>query len=581
MKTEMEVKIIEGIPASPGIAIGIALKYEKLKPKVTKKEIKEHEVDAEIDRFLRAIEKSKSELHKIFTLAVEKLGSEGAQIFEAQLLMLDDKMIIDRIIERIKVEKVNAEFVVNDEVEKYIKFMQSSGDDYLKERAHDLEDLKNRVIRNIQQEKWLSRFDTSRIVVAENLTPADALLFSRNQVLGYATDLGGITSHTAILARALKIPAVVGLREATKFIKTGDTVILDGYKGIIIINPNQSLIDEYQEKLTRISEFEKKLEQLRFLPAETIDGKKFTLLANIELPDEVDEAIQKGAEGIGLFRTEYIISNGVIPDEDEQFEEYIKIAEKIYPGKVVIRTFDIGGDKIFRDYRREDNPFLGWRGIRVGLDKPDILLSQLRAILRASVKGNVMVMFPMVASLEEVREVKKMLELAKSQLRERGVKFDENIKLGIMIEVPSAALMAKEIAKEVDFFSIGTNDLIQYTLAVDRGNETVAKIYQEFHPAVLRLIQFVVESAHRARIPVSMCGEMASDPYATILLVGFGLDEFSVAPDSIPRIKQVIRSIKYRDARRISKRALVFKTQGEIKAFISKELKGIIPEFDF
>ncbi|MCS7229204.1 MAG: phosphoenolpyruvate--protein phosphotransferase [Candidatus Kryptonium sp.] len=577
----MASKIIEGIPASPGIAIGIALKYEKLKPKVVKRDIKENEVDVEIERFLKAIEKSKSELHKILTLALEKIGSEGADIFEAQLLMLDDKMIIDKIIERIRAEKFNAEFIVNDEVEKYIKFMQESGDEYLKERANDLEDLKNRVIRNIQQEKWLSRFDTSRIVVAENLTPADTLLFSRNQVLGYATDLGGTTSHTAILARALRIPAVVGLKEATKFIKTGDTVILDGYKGVLIINPEQHLIDEYREKMKRISELEKQLEHFKSLPAETIDGKRFTMLANIEFPDEVEEAIERGAEGIGLFRTEYIISNGAIPDEDEQFEEYMKIAEKIYPHKVVIRTFDIGGDKIFRDYHKEDNPFLGWRGIRVGLDKPDILLPQLRAILRASVKGNVMIMFPMVASVEEVRQIKKMVEIAKSQLREKNIKFDEHIKLGVMIEIPSAALMAKELAKEVDFFSIGTNDLIQYTLAVDRGNETVAKIYQEFHPAVLRLIQFVIESAHRAKIPVAMCGEMAGDPHATILLVGFGLDELSVVPDSIPRIKQVIRAIKYKDARRISKRALIFKTQEEVKNYLAKELKGIIPEFEF
>lgn len=580
MKIKMEGKILEGIPASPGIAIGTVLKYEKLKPKVVKREIGEKEVDSEIERFLRAIEKSKSELHKIFTLALEKLGSDNARIFEAQILMLDDKMVIDKIIERIKIEKVNAEFIVSDEIEKYIKFMQISGDDYLKERAHDLEDLKNRVIRNIQQEKWLSRFDSSKIIVAENLTPADTLLLSRNQVLGYATDYGGITSHTAILARALKIPAVVGLKEATKFIKTGDTVILDGYKGILIVNPGQALIDEYTEKLKRMSEIEKKFEQYKFLPAETIDGRKFTLLANIEFPDEVEEAIEKGAEGIGLFRTEYIISNGVIPDEDEQFEEYLKVAERIYPHKVVLRTFDVGGDKIFKDYHKESNPFLGWRGIRVGLDKPDILLSQLRAILRASIKGNVMVMFPMIVSVEEVREVKRMMEIAKSQLRERGIKFDENIKLGIMIEVPAAALMAKELAKEVDFFSIGTNDLIQYTLAVDRGNETVARIYQEFHPAVLRLIQFVIDSAHRAKIPVAMCGEMAADPYATILLVGFGLDELSVVPDSIPKIKRIIRAMKYKDARRISKRALVFKTQEEIKDYISKELSKIIPEFE-
>ncbi|CUT03199.1 phosphoenolpyruvate--protein phosphotransferase [Candidatus Chrysopegis kryptomonas] len=431
-------KIIEGIPASPGIAIGTALKYEKLKPKITKKEIKEEEVEVEIERFLRAIEKSKSELSKILKLAIERIGSEGAQIFEAQLLMLDDKTMIDKIIERIKTEKFNAESIVNDEVEKYVKFMQSSGDEYLKERANDLEDLKNRVIRNIQQEKWLSRFDTSRIVVAENLTPADTILFSRNQVLGYITDLGGYTSHTAILARALKIPAVVGLKEATKFIKTGDTVILDGYRGIVIVNPDQSLIEQYQEKMKRIAELERKLEQLKQLPAETMDGKKFTLLANIEFPDEVDEAIENGAEGIGLFRTEYIINNSIIPDEDEQFEEYLRVAEKIYPGKVVIRTFDIGGDKIFKDYHKEDNPFLGWRGIRIGLDRPDILLTQLRAILRASIKGNVMIMFPMVTTIDEVREIKKYVEIAKSQLREKNVKFDESIKIGVMIEVPSS-----------------------------------------------------------------------------------------------------------------------------------------------
>jgi phosphotransferase system enzyme I (PtsI) len=573
-------KVIEGIPASPGIAIGIALKYEKLKPKVVKKELKEEEVSGEIERFLMAIERSKSELRKILTLAVEKLGSKGAEIFEAQILMLDDKTIINKIIERIKEEKLNAEFIIQDEIEKYIKFMQDSGDDYLKERAHDLEDLKNRVIRNIQQQKWLSRFDTSRIVVAENLTPADTILFSRNQVLGYATDLGGMTSHTAILARALKIPAVVGLKEATKSIKTGDLVILDGYKGILIINPEQDVVEEYQNKIKRIAEFERKLEDFKFVPAVTIDGKKITILANIEFPEEVNEALESGAEGVGLFRTEYIISNGTIPEEDEQFEEYLKVAEKVYPYKVVIRTFDVGGDKIFRDYHREENPFLGWRGIRIGLDKPEILLSQLRAILRASVKKNVWVMFPMVSSIDEVREAKKYIDMAKAQLKEKNIPFDENIKVGVMIETPSSALMAKEIAREVDFFSIGTNDLVQYTLAVDRGNETVAKIFQEFHPAVLRLIQFVVESAQRAKIPVSVCGEMAADPFATVLLVGFGLDELSVAPKMIPEIKRIIKTIKFKDAKRISKRALVFKTQDEVKNFLMKELKGIIPEIE-
>jgi phosphotransferase system enzyme I (PtsI) len=573
-------KVIEGIPASPGIAIGIALKYEKLKPKVVKKELKEEEVSGEIERFLMAIERSKSELRKILTLAVEKLGSKGAEIFEAQILMLDDKTIINKIIERIKGEKLNAEFIIQDEIEKYIKFMQDSGDDYLKERAHDLEDLKNRVIRNIQQQKWLSRFDTSRIVVAENLTPADTILFSRNQVLGYATDLGGMTSHTAILARALKIPAVVGLKEATKSIKTGDLVILDGYKGILIINPEQDVVDEYQNKIKRIAEFERKLEDFKFVPAVTIDGRKITILANIEFPEEVNEALESGAEGVGLFRTEYIISNGTIPEEDEQFEEYLKVAEKVYPYKVVIRTFDVGGDKIFRDYHREENPFLGWRGIRIGLDKPEILLSQLRAILRASVKKNVWVMFPMVSSIDEVREAKKYIDMAKAQLKEKNIPFDENIKVGVMIETPSSALMAKEIAREVDFFSIGTNDLVQYTLAVDRGNETVAKIFQEFHPAVLRLIQFVVESAQRAKIPVSVCGEMAADPFATVLLVGFGLNELSVAPKMIPEIKRIIKTIKFKDAKRISKRALVFKTQDEVKNFLMKELKGIIPEIE-
>jgi phosphotransferase system enzyme I (PtsI) len=573
-------KVIEGIPASPGIAIGIALKYEKLKPKVVKKELKEEEVSGEIERFLMAIERSKSELRKILTLAVEKLGSKGAEIFEAQILMLDDKTIINKIIERIKEEKLNAEFIIQDEIEKYIKFMQDSGDDYLKERAHDLEDLKNRVIRNIQQQKWLSRFDTSRIVVAENLTPADTILFSRNQVLGYATDLGGMTSHTAILARALKIPAVVGLKEATKSIKTGDLVILDGYKGILIINPEQDVVDEYQNKIKRIAEFERKLEDFKFVPAVTIDGRKITILANIEFPEEVNEALESGAEGVGLFRTEYIISNGTIPEEDEQFEEYLKVAEKVYPYKVVIRTFDVGGDKIFRDYHREENPFLGWRGIRIGLDKPEILLSQLRAILRASVKKNVWVMFPMVSSIDEVREAKKYIDMAKAQLKGKNIPFDENIKVGVMIETPSSALMAKEIAREVDFFSIGTNDLVQYTLAVDRGNETVAKIFQEFHPAVLRLIQFVVESAQRAKIPVSVCGEMAADPFATVLLVGFGLDELSVAPKMIPEIKRIIKTIKFKDAKRISKRALVFKTQDEVKNFLMKELKGIIPEIE-
>jgi phosphotransferase system enzyme I (PtsI) len=578
---EVKEIILKGIPASPGVAIGTALHYIKLKPKISRRKISDKDVESEINRFLHAIERSKRELHKIFNIASEKLGQKGAEIFEAQILMLNDETIIQKIINRVREERVNVEFIINDEIEKYRKLMLDSGDEYLKERANDLEDLKNRVIRNIQREKLLSRFDDVRIVVAENLTAADTVLFSRNQVLGYATDLGGATSHTAILSRALKIPAVVGLREATKFINNGDTVILDGYNGILIINPSDETVREYELKKQKYAKLHEKLSKIINLPSRTLDGHKVSLMANIEFAEEVESAISNGAEGIGLFRTEqYILTEGVVPGEDEQYEEYMSVVEKIYPNRIVIRTFDVGGDKIFREVHREENPFLGWRGIRIGIDRPEIFLEQMRAILRASVKGNVWVMFPMISSVDEVRRVKKLVETAKSQLREEKILFDENIKLGIMIEVPSAAMMAKELAREVDFFSIGTNDLIQYMLAVDRGNERVANIYEEFHPSVLRLIKYVVDSAHRAKIPVAMCGEMAADPLATTVLVGLGLDELSVTPEMIPEIKQIIRSIKYKFAKRISRRALIFSTSEQVREFLKKELKDILSEFE-
>lgn len=571
--------VIKGIAASPGIAVGLAYLYAKHLPHVQLKEIRHAEVDAEIARLRAAIERADKELTKILAFAEQKLGPNSARIFEAQILILKDRILMDAIEKRIREELRNAEYIVFDEIGKYKRLMLAAPDEYMHERAHDVDDVMNRIIRNIQDQKLFSRLEGESIIVSESLAPADTVIFSRNQVLAYVTDFGGVTSHAALLSRSLKIPAVVGLQTATRHIQTGNLLAVDGYGGTVVVHPSTETLENLRHKAERFRKFEQQLADLTELPAETLDHRRIELSANIEFADEIEFVRVQGSAGIGLYRTEgQLIGRDTYPTEDEQFREYKAIADAVYPHTVIFRTFDVGGDKVAPGAYREENPFLGWRGIRVSLDKPGPFLTQLRAILRASTRRNVCVMFPMVASLKEVRRAREFLEQAKEELKSRGVPFDERIKVGIMIEVPAVALLADELAAEVDFFSIGTNDLVQYLLAVDRGNNAVAPLYQELHPAVIRTIKMVADAAHRHNIWVGMCGEMAANPLATVLLIGLGLDELSVNPFVLPEIKKVIRSIRHKDARKIAEKILTMATEDEIREHLASIVKKAVPD---
>ncbi len=571
--------ILKGIAAAPGIAIGPAYVYSKHIPKVLAKAIAPEDLDAEIQRLRSANQRSEKELMKILAFAEHKLGSESAKIFEAQIMILNDSILMGAIEGRIRKELRNAEFIVFDEISKYKRLMMAAPDEYMHERAHDVDDVMNRIIRNIQDQKLFSKLEGEAIIVSEKLTPADTVIFSRNQVLAYATDLGGVTSHAALLSRSLKIPAVVGLHAATKQIRTGDLIAVDGYAGNIAVRPTEETLRGLRFKAERFKEFEEQLEGLAGLPAETLDHKRVELASNLEFVEEIDFAMRQGSAGVGLYRTESeLLAQSRYPSEDEQFGIYDEVAQRLFPHNVIFRTFDVGGDKLTPEMYQEDNPFLGWRGIRVCLDREDIFLTQLRALLRASTRRNVLIMFPMVSTLLEVRKAKQLLTQAKQDLVKNGRRFDQTMKIGVMIEVPSAAILADEIAAEVDFLSIGTNDLIQYLLAVDRGNSLVAPMFQPFNPAVLRTIKMIADAAHKHNIWVGMCGEMAGDPLATILLLGLGLDELSVVPTVLPEIKKIVRSIKHKDARKLAEKVLSLSSEREIAEYLTSVLKEKLPD---
>jgi phosphotransferase system enzyme I (PtsI) len=575
----MDEIIIKGIAAAPGIATGPAYLYTKQIPRVERKPIAPDDVNAELERLNAANARSEKELRKVLAFAEQKLGSQSATIFEAQIMILTDAILMGSIQKRIASELLNAEFIVADEINKYRQMMLAAPDEYMHERAHDVDDVMNRIIRNIQDQKLFSKLEGASVIVSETLAPADTVIFSRNQILGYATDLGGVTSHAALLSRSLKIPAIVGLRNATKQIHTGDMVAIDGYAGVLIINPTADTLKILQARAERFHAFEQQLAGIAALPADTLDKKHIELSSNIEFADEIEFARLQGSEGVGLFRTEMqLIGRADYPDEEEQAALYTKVADAAFPHPVIFRTFDVGGDKFAPDGQHEDNPFLGWRGIRVMLDRPDIFLDQLRAILRSSTHHNVRVMFPMVSTLAEIQKAKAFVKQAMDELKTRGVKFDSRIKIGIMIEVPAAAMMAEQLAAEVHFLSIGTNDLVQYIMAVDRGNDAVAPLFQPFNPAVIRTLRHIVDAAHRKNTWVGVCGEMAGDPLATVFFVGIGVDELSVIPPVLPEIKKIIRSIKTKDAKRVADKVCTMHTDTEIRAFLSSIIKNRVPE---
>ena len=475
-----------------------------------------------------------------------------------------------------------ASFIFDQEMKKIGDALLAVKDEYLKERVNDINDVRNRVMRNMKKEKIVSKVEEYSIVISHELTPADTILFSKRKVQGYATDKGGTTSHAAIVSRALRVPAVVGMKDISKSIVSGELIIIDGFNGLIISSPSENTLAEYKIKLAEIKVYEKELNDIIDLPSETIDNKEVELTANIEFDEEIDFIVNTGHCGIGLYRTEHLfLEAGDFPSESRQIEEYSHIANATYPNKVTIRTYDIGGDKLTPRSEKEDNPFLGWRGIRICLDRVDIFKEQLRALLIASSKKNVRILLPMISSYIEVVKAKEILKEVMDELDKENKVYDKNIEVGIMIEVPSAYFIADELAKEVDFFSIGTNDLIQYILAVDRGNEYISGLYQEFHPAIIRAIKSITEAAHKNNIKISVCGEMASDPLATAVLIGLGIDELSVSPSIFSEIKRNIRKLNFVETQKLCDDIINLRREIDIREKVTafyneKILEGVV-----
>ncbi len=560
---------IAGIAAAPGIVIGEVYLFTKEKLKISKADITDVE-EAKINLH-EALARSKKELTKVFAIARDRMGDTRAAIFEAQLMILDDPILIGNIIKRIEDEKKQPEYIVDDEISKYQQLMILSNESYMKERANDIEDIKNRIVRNLRKKRWQSRIQSEAVIVSDSLTPADTLLLSRNQVKSFVTDHGGLTSHAAIISRSLNIPAVSGTHDATKKLKDGQTVIVDGFHGYIIYDPTDEQISFFKEKQQHLVALQKELEELTDKPAVTKDGKEIQILANVDVTGEMDVVKTSGANGIGLYRSEQILDElGTIPTEDEQVVIYSRLASRIYPDNITIRAFDIGGDK-FRlfDYD-EPNPFLGLRGIRLLLENPKLFREQIRAVLRSSNNKNVQFMLPMISTIDEIRRSKKIIKECMDELSDEKISFDSEMKIGIMVEVPSAAVMIKEFADDVDFLSIGTNDLIQYLMAVDRGNDLVSDLYQEFSPAVLRTIKKIVDDAKLAGKPLSLCGEMAADTLAMPLLVGLGLESLSISPATIPYAKRIIKSFNYKDAKKMADKCITVCYEAEIEETIQK-----------
>ena len=552
---EISQIFLRGIPASPGISIGkvVVLKKDGI---IIQERIIENP-SAELDRLHKSIELSSADLDKVYNTTLERLGENKARIFEAQKLMISDPVLFENIKRRIVKDKKNAEFIVDEEFGRQIEQLRRSDSDVFKLRALELEDVRNRIIRNLAEYKLKSRFEGTPIVVTRELSPADAVLLSRSSVLGYVSDFGGARSHASILSRSLGIPAVVGVKEATKYVQDGAGMILDGYRGIVIIRPTDETIEKYKERKAWCEKLDSELLAEAREPAVTLDGRRLKVEANIELLEELPLLKTHGADGIGLFRTEQLIAEtNTVPDEETQFKLFKQVVEEAAPNPVIFRTFDIGGDKLFLGDRIEANPFLGWRGIRMMLDRPEMLREQMRAILRVSAFGKCKIMYPMIATVEEVVNANKILDEAKQSLIEENAGFDKDIEIGVMIEIPSAALMSKEISKHVNFLSIGTNDLTQYLLAVDRTNELVDNLFEEFHPAVLRTLKFIIDAGHQTGVKVAMCGEMAGNPLATVMLLGLGLDEFSAVSSMLPILKTIIRKTSHKTARKFARQLL-------------------------
>ena len=552
---------------------------------VPRYEIKTAQIEGELRRLDGALARTRGQIQELQQRIARSVGDENASIFDAHLLVVDDRSLIDEVVRTIRKEGINAESVFTNVSGRYIKSLSEIDDPYLRERAVDIHDVCRRVVRNltggVTRDLGSDVGDERRILISHNLTPSDTAQLNPATVLGFATDVGSKTSHTAIMARSLNIPAVVALHDVSQEVETGDSLLLDGYSGIVVVNPSKKTLETYAEIERQKGKVELELGCLRETECKTIDGKHLILSANIEMPRDVAVVRHSGAEGVGLFRTEFLYLNSEeLPSEETQYEAYRNVVSALSPDPVIIRTLDLGGDKIMTSLNlpQEMNPFLGWRAIRFCLERPDVFKTQIKAILRASAHGNVRMMYPMISGVEEVRRANLVVEECRVELRQAGVVFDEKMQIGAMIEIPSAAVSADLIAREVDFFSIGTNDLIQYTIAVDRLNERIAHLYEPTHPAVLRLIRMVVNAAHTNDIWVGVCGEMAGEVTLTPLLLGLGVDELSTGAALVPRVKAAVQQLSMEECVKLADAVAEMDSAKAIYSACDAVARGHYPE---
>ncbi|WXT28196.1 phosphoenolpyruvate-protein phosphotransferase PtsI [Salmonella enterica subsp. enterica serovar Infantis] len=567
--------MISGILASPGIAFGKALLLKEDEIVIDRKKISADKVDQEVERFLSGRAKASAQLEAIKTKAGETFGEEKEAIFEGHIMLLEDEELEQEIIALIKDKHMTADAAAHEVIEGQATALEELDDEYLKERAADVRDIGKRLLRNILGLAIidLSAIQEEVILVAADLTPSETAQLNLQKVLGFITDAGGRTSHTSIMARSLELPAIVGTGSVTSQVKNGDYLILDAVNNQVYVNPTNDVIEQLRAVQEQVATEKAELAKLKDLPAITLDGHQVEVCANIGTVRDVEGAERNGAEGVGLYRTEFLfMDRDALPTEEEQFAAYKAVAEACGSQAVIVRTMDIGGDKElpYMNFPKEENPFLGWRAVRIAMDRKEILRDQVRAILRASAFGKLRIMFPMIIFVEEVRALRKEIEIYKQELRDEGKAFDESIEIGVMVETPAAATIARHLAKEVDFFSIGTNDLTQYTLAVDRGNDMISHLYQPMSPSVLNLIKQVIDASHAEGKWTGMCGELAGDERATLLLLGMGLDEFSMSAISIPRIKKIIRNTNFEDAKVLAEQALAQPTTDELMTLVNK-----------